>query len=60
MDAKYRSRKFILACGCLVVGALGLFVGVVTGSEFVGLAAVILGLYGGANVVQQIQQDKSK
>lgn len=50
MNAKYRSRKFLLAGASLFAGIIAMFTGHMTGSEFGFLSAVILGLYGGTNV----------
>ena len=52
MDEKFRSRKFLLALMSLITGIGALFSSLFTGSEFIALVGVVLGLYGGANVGQ--------
>jgi hypothetical protein len=47
----FKSRKFILAVMFTVAGIAGIFTGKLGGGEFIGLAATVLGLYGGANVI---------
>ena len=51
MDHQFRSRKFILAAVFTMAGVAGLFTGKLGGGEFIGIAATVLGLYGGANVL---------
>lgn len=53
MDEKFRSRKFFLACFFSVVGTFALFFGLMTGSEFIALSGLVLGLYGFANVMDK-------
>lgn len=50
LNERLTSRKFILAMIFTAVGCAGLLAGAMSGSEFIALAGVILGLYGGANV----------
>lgn len=46
-----KSRKFILALVFTITGVAAMFTGKLGGGEFIGLAATVLGLYGGANVL---------
>lgn len=46
-----KSRKFILALVFTIAGVAAMFTGKLGGGEFIGLAATVLGLYGGANVL---------
>ena len=55
MDDKFRSRKFALAVFFSVSGVMALFLGKISGGEFIGLAGVVLGLYGAANVMEKKQ-----
>lgn len=50
MDDKFRSRKFALAMIAMVVSSLAVLAGKMDGGSYVGALAVILGLYGAANV----------
>ena len=50
---KHFSRKFILAVLCFVLTAVGLIIGRITSGDTVLLVGLILGLYGGANVMQK-------
>jgi len=49
----YRSRKFALAVAFTTVGTIGLFTDKIGGGEFIGLAGVVLALYGAANVMEK-------
>lgn len=49
-DSKYSSRKFILTASSLIVSALALFAGFLSGEEFVDIIAMILAIYGTSNV----------
>lgn len=53
MDNKFRSRKFMLAATSLALGSFFLSMGKIGGGEWVGLIAIILGLYGGSNVMEK-------
>lgn len=50
---KYRSRKFILAGFFTLTGTVALFLGGLSGGEWIALATVVLGLYGAADVTDQ-------
>jgi hypothetical protein len=52
MDNRFRSRKFLLAVAFTTTGVVGLFADKIGGGEFIGLAGVVLGLYGTASVVE--------
>ena len=56
-DDKYRSRKFGLAVFFSIVDTIALFASVDVGlfGAFIGAQAVILGLYGTANVMEKKQ-----
>lgn len=45
------NRKFVVAMSALLLSAVGLFVGKVTGSEWVTACGLIVGLFGGANAI---------
>jgi len=49
-DNRYRSRKFLFAAFFSAMGTIGLFTSHLSGGEWIGLAGVVLGLYGAANV----------
>lgn len=48
----YRSRKFGLAVGALVVSALALFTDKIAGGEWVATITLVLGIYSAANVAE--------
>lgn len=50
MDAKFRSRKFILAMTFTIVGSIALLIGAIDGGAYTMLAGSVLALYGAANV----------
>lgn len=52
-DEHFSSRKFILAMIFTIVGSLALLAGKLGGGEFIGMAGVVLALYGGANVADR-------
>lgn len=45
------NRKFVVAMSALLLSAIGLFIGKVTGAEWVTSSGLIVGLFGGANAV---------
>jgi hydrogenase/urease accessory protein HupE len=47
---KFRSRKFLMSIGLIIIGTTALFTGFVTGSEFNLLSLGILGAYTAGNV----------
>ena len=53
MDDKFRSRKFLLAQQFTIAGIYALGMGWIDQGSFIGLAATVLGLYGGANVLEK-------
>jgi len=53
MDDKYRSRKFALATSSLLMAGVGMYMGFISGGEFVAAISAILGLYGAANVMDK-------
>lgn len=53
-ETKKAGRKFILACYFALAGTIGLFATRLNGGEFIALAALILGLYAGANVAEKV------
>lgn len=57
-DDRYRSRKFRLAVGCLLISAIALFTGFVTGAEWVTVVSLVIGLYGASNVGQVFAETK--
>ena len=48
-----RQRKFTLACFFSLMGTIGWFLDKLTGSEYIALVTIILGLYATANVLQR-------
>jgi len=59
MDEKKRSeRKFFLACFFSVVGTVGWFMDKMDASNFLALTALVLGLYGAANIWDKQVQKK--
>ena len=57
MDDKFRSRKFGLAVYFAITDMVAMFTDVDTGlfGAYIGAQAVILGLYGAANVIEKKQ-----
>jgi uncharacterized membrane protein len=55
---RYSSRKFILAMMFGIASVIGMFLGTLDGGTFVAVATVVLGLYAGADVYQDIQHHK--
>lgn len=53
LSVRARSRKFILAVFFALTGAVALFTGHLSGAEFIGLTGLVIGLYGGANVMEE-------
>lgn len=53
MDDRYRSRKFSLAAFSLAFSALSLGMGWLEGGTWVAAMALVLGLYGAANVAEK-------
>lgn len=52
-EPKQSQRKFFLACYFAAAGTVCLFLTKLNGGEFITLAALILGLYAGANVAEK-------
>ena len=50
LESRYRSRKFQLTLGSLLVSTLALFTGFIDGDQFVDIISMILGIYGVGNV----------
>ena len=50
---KYKSRKFIAAVVVIVVASVAMFLGKMSGTEWIAAANIALGLYVGANVAQK-------
>lgn len=57
---RFLSRKFTLAWAGFIVGVIALFIGKATFSEFIALFGTSLGLYGVANVMEQVVQKKEE
>lgn len=53
-EPRQSHRKFILACFFSLAGAAALFIAKMSGGEFITLAALILSIYGGANVAEKV------
>lgn len=51
METKYSCRRFILAVFFSIVSSCALFAGFIGGGEFCSLAGLVLGAYGGADVM---------
>lgn len=45
------TRKFMATCGVIIIASLALALGKLTGSEWVTIATLSLGIFSGANVV---------
>lgn len=56
MDTRYKSRKFLTAAFFAVSGTVLLIAGYLDGSQWVTLAGLVLGLYGGANALDARNQ----
>lgn len=50
---KYLSRKFLVALAVVIIATVALFVGRITGAEWLAATNVAIGLYIGGNVVQK-------
>ena len=50
LESRYRSRKFMLTVGSLLVSTFALFTGFIDGDQFVDIISMILGIYGVGNV----------
>jgi len=50
---EFKSRKFALAAVAMLASVLALFLNKIGGGEWIGAIGVILGLYGGANVIEK-------
>lgn len=50
---KYRSRKFLLAAFFTLAGTAALYLGKLSGGEWISLAGLIVGLYGASDVADQ-------
>lgn len=53
IEAKYSSRKFLLALIASIVSSIALFTIDFSGATWVSAQSIILGLYGAANVVNK-------
>ena len=53
MERKILSRKFGLAVALTAAGIVALFLGKLTGGEYVALATLVLSAYGAANVMEK-------
>lgn len=53
IEAKYRSRKFLLALIASIVSSIALFTIDFSGATWVSAQSIILGLYGAANVTNK-------
>lgn len=53
MDERYRSRKFRLAAYFALISTIALFTHYIDSGVFASIVAIILGLYGGANVYEK-------
>lgn len=60
MDTTYRSRKFILATIFTITTVIALFIGKISGGEFIGAMATILGLYGASNIGDEYVSNAKK
>ena len=49
---EFTSRKFALAAVAMLASVLALFLDKIGGGEWIGAIGVILGLYGGANIME--------
>lgn len=49
----YTSRKFILTVIIGLIATVALFTGFLTGGEWITINTLILGIYGGANVLSE-------
>lgn len=53
MDEKYRGRKFGLAAFAMAVSAIALLAGIIDGNAWYLSIAIILGMYGAANITEK-------
>lgn len=53
IESRFSSRKFQLAVASMVLSAIGLFTGMLSGEEFVDIIPMILLFYGSANVASE-------
>ena len=58
MSDKYRSRKFILAVFFSLASTVGLYFGHITDSNYVMIIGLVLGLYGGSNLMANNKKGK--
>ena len=56
MESKKTQRKFFLACFFAGIASLALFIPPypMSGGNYIAIAALILGIYGGANVIEKL------
>lgn len=55
---RFTSRKFQLGVVSIVLSAIGLFTGFLSGEEFVDIIPMILMFYGASNVASQFAQKR--
>ena len=60
MNDRYTSRKFILAVFFSLASTVGLYFGHITDSNYVIIVGLVLGLYGGSNVMAKSKGDDLK
>ena len=53
MNERLYSRKFILTVVILLIATVALFTDVLAGAEWVTVSTLVLGIYGGANVMAE-------
>lgn len=56
----YRSRKFLLALGILIVSAVALFTGFLDAANWVACASIVSGLYALGNVGERYVEKRGK
>ena len=59
-ESRYRSRKFLITVGALLVSAAALFTGFLDGDQFVDIITMILGIYSVGNVAGYYAAQKGK
>lgn len=60
MNDKYTSRKFLIAVFFSLASTVGLYFGHITDSNYVVIVGLVLGLYGGSNVMAKGKNNVSE
>lgn len=57
---KFFSRKFIISMISIIVSAVALFCGFLTGTEWITAQTIVFGLYGTSNIATKVTEKKDK